>query len=159
MPTWFIIALSVVLSGFLANTARADENAGKQAVARCSISTSRLAAFAQSDEGDGDTRVTLQNGLEVFVACLNSYPTLQLPWNGSDHDKTAAAAASAFVGAGAVTPQVIDEKAKECLASLKTQNTSMIAVDFDNVELQCGTGRYMQADGFIVVHEVHEGYY
>jgi hypothetical protein len=155
MPTRYSIALCIVLSGFLTGTAGADENVGQQAVARCAISTSRLAVLglaSHSDQGDGDTSLTFQDGLEAFVGCLDSYPTLQLPWNGSDHDHAAAAAASAFLGAPAVTPQVIGEKANECLASLKTQNASMIAVDFNNVELQCGTGRYIQGDGFIVVH-------
>ena len=155
MPNQFFVAFCVVLSGFLMGASPSDLIVAKQAIARCSIATSRLSALgltAQSGNEDGDSHLTLQNGLEAFVICFQNYATLQLPWHGSD-DHQAAAAASAFLGAPAATPQVIADKAEDCFASLKTQNTSMNSVDFNDVELQCGPGPYMQADGFIVVHQ------
>ena len=144
------------------HAACADEIKRDHAVVRCSIATERVAALcvtARSDDGDGDTKLTLRSGIKASVACTNDYASLLVPW--LFNPEQSAVAASAFLAVAAVTPQIITDKASACFTSLKTQMparrwppTSAMAVDFDDIELQCSLNSDVQGGEAVVVHSI-----
>jgi hypothetical protein len=155
-------ATAIAALGLTMHAACADQINREYAVVRCSIATARVAALgvtAQSDNGDGDTNLTLRSGLKASVACTDAYPSLLVPWLiNSDQS---AVAASAFLAVPAVTPQIIADKAGECFTSLKKQMparrwppTSATAVNFDNIELQCSLDSDVQSGETLVVHSI-----
>jgi hypothetical protein len=144
------------------HAACADQINREYAVVRCSIATARVVALgvtAQSDDGDGDTNLTLRGGLKASVACTDAYPSLLVPW--LINPDQSAVAASAFLAVPAVTPQIILDKAGKCFTSLKKQMparrwppTTATAVSFDDIELQCGLDSGVQGGEALVVHSI-----
>jgi hypothetical protein len=142
--------------------AYANEINREHAVVRCSIATARVAALgvtARSDDGDGDTNLTLRSGLKASVACTDASPSLLVPWRFNPDQS--AVVASAFIAVPAVTPQIIAEKAGECFTSLKKlmparrwPPTSAAAVDFHDNKQQCSLDSDVQGGEALVVHSI-----
>jgi hypothetical protein len=155
-------AIAIAALCLTMRAAYADEIDREHAVVRCSIATTRVAALgvtAQSDDGDGDTTLTLRSGLKASVACSLAYPSLLVPWRFNPDQS--AVVASAFLAVPAVTPQIISDKAGECFTSLKKQMparrwppTSATAVDFHDIELQCSLDSDVQGGETLVVHSI-----
>jgi hypothetical protein len=156
------IAIAITALCLIMHAACANEIKREYAVVRCSIATARVAALgvtAQSDDGDGDTNLTLRSGLKASVACTDGYPSLLVPWRFNPDQS--AVVVSAFLAAPAVTPQIISDKAGECFSSLKKQMparrwppTSATAVDFHDIELQCNLDSDVQGGEALVVHSI-----
>ena len=154
--------LAIAALCLIIHAACADQINREYAIVRCSIATARIAALgvtAQSDDGDGDTNLTLRDGLQASVACTDAYPSLLVPW--LINPDQSAVAASAFLAVPAVTPQIVADKARECFTSLKKQMparrwppTSATAVDFRDIELQCSLDSGVQGGEALVVHSI-----
>lgn len=155
-------AMAVAALCLTMHAACADEINREHAVVRCSIATARVAALgvtAQSDDGDGDVKLTLRSGLKASVACSDVYPGLLIPWRFNPDES--AVVASAFLAMPAVTPQIIADKAGECFTSLQKQMparrwppTSATTVDFRDIELQCSLDSDVQGGEALVVHSI-----
>jgi hypothetical protein len=156
------VAITIAALCLTMHAACADEINRELAVVRCSIATARIAALgvtAQSDDGDGDTNLTLRSGLKASVACMDAYPSLLVPW--LFNPEQSAVVASAFLAEPAVTPQVIADKAGECFTSLKKQMparrwppTSVTAINFNDIDLQCSLVGDVQGGETLVVHSI-----
>jgi hypothetical protein len=156
-------AIAIATLCLIMRAAYADEIDREHAVVRCSIATARVAALgvmAQSDDGDGDTNLTLRSGLKASVACADAYPSLLVPWRFNPDQS--AVLASAFLAVPAVTPQIIADKAGECFTLLKKQmparrwppTSATAAVDFHGIELQCSLDSDVQGGEVLVVHSI-----